>query len=279
MKINAKTKLCMTIGDPASHSLSPLIHNAAYAALGIEGDFVYVACDVRPKDLAAFVAGARAMGIRGVSCTTPHKLAIMSLLDEIDEVAKAIGAVNTVVNDNGRLKGYNTDYLGVIGPIEKLTPLKGKQVALLGAGGAARAAAYGLTRRGAKLTIYNRTLSKARSLADEFGAEARSLRDLAEVKTMDIVVNATSVGLSPNDQATPLNKSFITDKQIVFDAIYSPIETRLIREARQQGAQVVYGTEMLLRQGLAQFKLFTGREAPEDAMRQALLTALGEDVQ
>jgi shikimate dehydrogenase len=277
MNITGKTRLCMTIGDPVEHSLSPLIHNAAYQALGIDGDFVYVACNVKPEALAALADGVRAMGVRGVSCTRPHKLAIMEYLDEIDAIAKTIGAVNTVVNDNGRLKGYNADWLGIVAPLEALTTLAGKQVALLGAGGAARAAAYGVTQRGAKLTIYNRTLAKAQALANEFGAQARSLDDLSEVKTMDIIMNATAVGLAPNDGETPVSQGLITDRHIVFDAVYAPLETRLLREARQQGARVIPGTEMLLHQGMEQFKLFTGREAPEAAMRAALLAALGSE--
>lgn len=276
MNITAKTKICMVIGDPVEHSLGPPMHNAGYQALGIDSEFVFVGCHVKPADLAAFAAGVRAMNIRGSSCTLPHKLEIMHYLDEIDKTAQAIGAVNTVVNDNGRLKGYNTDWIGVVDSLEALTSLKGKKVALLGAGGAARAAAYGVTSRGAKLAIYNRTAEKARQLAGQFGGTAHSLADIADTKAMDIIINATSVGLSPNDQETPLPKHLISAQQIVFDAIYAPVETRLIREAKQRGAQVVPGTEMLLKQGLAQFKLFTGRDAPEAAMRSALLALLND---
>jgi shikimate dehydrogenase len=246
--------------------------NAGYEALGL--DFVFVGAHVKPEDLGAFVAGVRAMGIRGVSCTLPHKLAIMEHLDDIDETARAIGAVNTIVNDNGRLTGHNSDWTGIVASLEALTTLKGKKVALLGAGGAAHAAAYGVTNRGAELTVYNRTFEKAQQLAGQFGAIARPLDDAAEIKSMDIVINTTSVGLSPHEDQTPLPKGYMSERQIVFDTIYAPLETRLMREAKQQGAKVIPGTEMLLQQGLAQFKLFTGREAPEAAMRTAVEAVL-----
>lgn len=274
MKITPQTKLCVVIGDPVEDSLSPQIHNAGYVSLGLDGQFVYVAARVPAEALGAFVGGARAMGLRGFACKMPHKLAVMAHLDDIDEVAQAIGAVNTVVNDNGRLIGYNTDWLGIITPLETIAPLRGKRVALLGAGGAARAAAYGVTAKGAELVIYNRTLEKARQLADQFGAAARSFDDLAEVRDMDIVINATAVGLPIADQATPLPKEFISDRQIIFDVVYAARETRLLTEARQQGARVIPGTEMLLYQGMSQFKLFTGHEAPEMAMREAFQAAL-----
>jgi shikimate dehydrogenase len=274
MKITAKTKLCMVIGDPVEHSLSPQMHNAGYERLGIDGEYVFVGCNVKPEDLGDFVSGIRAMRIKGVSCTRPHKLEIMKHLDEIDEVARKIGAVNTIVNDSGRLTGYNTDWIGVVASLETLTDLQGKRVALLGAGGAARAAAYGVTSKDVELTIYNRTLEKAQQLAELFGGKARSLNELEEVRSADIIINATSVGLSPDEDQTPLPKEFINEQQIVFDTIYTPLETRLMQEAKQQGAQVIPGTEMLLRQGLAQFKLFTGQEAPEEAMRNTLLQLL-----
>jgi len=270
MKITAKTKLCLIIGDPVEDSLSPQIHNAGYEKLGIDAEFVYAACRVSAEHLADFVSGAKAMGLKGFGCKMPHKLEIMDHLDEIDEVARAIGAVNTVVNDNGHLKGYNTDWIGIVAPLEAITSLKGKKVALLGAGGAARAAAYGVANKGAELTIFNRTLEKAQQLANQFGAKARSLDGLEEVKSMDIIINTTSVGLPLADNETPLPQELITKDHIVFDAVYADGETRLLREARQQGAQVIPGTEMLLHQGLAQFKLFTNREAPEEAMRSVL---------
>jgi shikimate dehydrogenase len=274
MKITATTKLCIVIGDPVEDSLSPQMHNAGCEALGIDIDFVYVGSRVRAEDLEAFVQGAKAMGVRGFCCKMPHKLEIMHYLDEIDEVAQTIGAVNTVVNDDGRLKGYNSDWIGIVAPLEAITTLQGKKVALLGAGGAARAAAYGVTNRGAELTVYNRTLEKAQQLVKQFGGTARLLDDTTDIGSMDIIINTTSVGVPLADNKTPLPQSSISKGHIVFDAVYAAGETRLLREAKQQGAQLVPGTEMLLHQGLTQFKLFTGHDAPEAVMRKALVTAL-----
>lgn len=276
MNISAKTKICMVIGDPIDHSLSPQIHNAGYEKLGIDTDYVYLACNVKIENIADFVKGVRAMQIRGVSCTIPHKMEVMKYLDNIDEVAEKIGAVNTIVNEDGVLKGYNTDWLGVVTPLEKITSLENKSVALIGAGGAARAVAYGVTRRGAKLTIYNRTIEKAQAITKEFGGDAHSLDAVEEVKNMDIIFNATSIGLHPNENESPLAKELITDKHIVFDAIYVPYETKLLRDAKQQGARTIHGMEMLLQQGIAQFKLYTGCDAPEETMRDVLLEYLNQ---
>lgn len=270
MNITAKTEICMVIGDPVEHSLGPQKYNAVYQKMGIDNEFVYVACRVKISDVADFIKGVRAMGIRGVSCTIPHKVEVMKYLDKIDPVAAKIGAVNTIVNDDGVLTGYNTDWLGAVIPLERVTPLKGKTVALLGAGGAARAIAYGVKARGAKLTIYNRSPEKAQELAVAVGAKASSFDSLGNIVKANIVINATSVGMQPNEAETPLDKQYITAEQVVLDAVYVPYETRLLREARQQGAQVIHGTEMLLHQGIAQFKLYTGRDVPEDVMRDAL---------
>lgn len=274
MKISAKTKICMIIGDPVEHSLSPQMHNAAYEKLGIDNDYVYVACNIKVENMADFVKGIKAMHIRGVGCTVPHKIEVIKYLDNIDKIAEKIGAVNTIVNDNGVLKGYNTDWLGVVVPLEKMTSLKNKTVALIGAGGAARAVAFALTKRYAKLVIYNRTIEKAQELAKEFNGEARSLDAIEEVRNMDIIFNATSVGLHPNENESPIASELITDKHIVFDAIYVPYETRLLREAKQQGARTIHGMEMLLQQGIEQFKLFTNLDAPQDSMRNVLLKHL-----
>jgi shikimate dehydrogenase len=275
MRITARTKICIVIGDPVEHSMSPQIHNAGYESLGIDDKFVFVGAHIKPEYLEIFIRGVKAMGIRGVSCTLPHKFEIMRYLDEIDPVARTIGAVNTVVNDGDRLKGYNSDWIGIVASLEAVTTLDGKNVALLGAGGAAHAAAYGLTNRGAHLTIYNRTVEKARQLAEQFNCEARPLDSIGDVRTAEIVVNTTSIGLPPNDNATPLPAKYISPQQIIFDTVYTAHgTTRLLKEAEQQGAQTIPGTEMLLQQGLAQFKLFAGYEAPEAAMRDALLEAL-----
>lgn len=269
-------KTCLIIGDPVSHSLSPAVHNAGYRALGIDKEFHYEARKVAADELAEFMDTVRPSDIRGISCTAPHKQAIMRYLDEVDPVADKIGAINTIVNDNGRLIGYNTDWLGVIEPLKRLATIKDKHVALLGAGGAARSIAYGLSEQGVKLTIYNRTPDKATALAAQFkAASAPLIGNETAIRDSDIIVNATSVGMGSGD-ASPLPRAALSERQIVFDSVYVPYETKLLREAAAAGAQIIHGTEMLVHQALAQFKLYTGYAAPEAAMRKALNQALKE---
>ena len=273
MNITAKTRICMTIGDPIEHSLSPQMHNSGLETLGLDSKYVFVGGHVKIEKIHDFIKGVRAMNIHFIGCTMPHKIAVMQYVDEIDEVAKKIGSVNTIINDNNILKASNTDWLGVVISLEKVTKLENKTVALLGAGGAARAAAYGVTKRGAKLHIYNRTLEKAEELSKAFGGRCFSFDMIENVKNADIIINSTSVGMRPNENETPLSKKFFTDKQVVLDAVYMPYETLLLKEAKEQGATVVHGTEMFLEQAAAQFKLYSGMDAPLDTMRKALLEA------
>lgn len=264
--------ICMSIGYPVKTSKSPSIHNAGYKELGIDDEFIYVRREIKPDDLKKAMNGVRALDIRGVSVTMPHKQEIMKYLDKVDKEAEKIGAVNTVVNNNGILTGFNTDYIGAITALEKRTKLKGKKTAVIGAGGAARAIVYGLNKNAAMAKIFNRSWNCAQSLAREFGCEAGSLDDLDEVKEMDIIINATSVGM--NENRSPLKKSLLNNKHLVFDVVYSPRETRLIKDAKSVGAEIVYGYEMLLYQGAAQFKLYTGYEAPVKAMEEVLIKNL-----
>jgi len=270
MNITAKTKICMIIGDPVEHSLSPQMHNAGYEKLHIDDQYVYVACHVEVKNIEDFIKGIRVTNIRGVSCTIPHKIAVIPYLDHIDEVAKKIGAVNTIVNENGKLFGYNTDWLGVLDPIEKHINLQNKTVALIGAGGAARAAAYAVTSKGSKLIIYNRTIEKAKEIAKEFEGEAYSLEKIGNIESADIIINTTPIGLKQQTE-TPVPQKYISGKQLVFDAVYGIEETRLIKDAKEKGAKTISGIEMLFHQGFAQFKLFTGYDAPVDAMIKNVL--------
>ncbi len=260
----------MVIGDPINQSKSPLIHNAGYRALGFDGEYVYLAAHVRASDLKEFVGGVRAMHIRGVSVTIPHKQTIGQYLDEIDETARQIGAINTVVNNNGVLRGYNSDWQGVVGPIEKHTVIKGKKAVVLGAGGAARAAIYGLVTRGAMVTIMNRTHAKAEALAREFGVDIAELSEKEILKSADIIVQTTSVGMSPHEDESLVPMNCLGAHQIVLDAVYKPLETKLLCDAKQMGATTINGLEMLLGQAYYQFELYTGHAAPTDAMRQAL---------
>ena len=272
-RINAKTKICMIIGDPVGHSLSPRMHNAAYEELKIDDKFVFTAASVSRDHLKDVLTSVLTLDIRGICITMPHKTEIMQYLkkENIDPIALKIGAVNTIVNDNGILKAYNTDWQGVLTPLERLTSLKDKKVVILGAGGAARAMAYAVTSKGAKLTVFNRTLDKAQVLAKEFGGTAEPFENIQKAAEMDIILNATALGMSTQETETPLPKEFISENQIIFDAIYSPYETRFLREAQEQGARVIHGVDMLLHQGTVQFELFTKRTAPAEIMREVLI--------
>jgi len=274
MNITGKTKLCIIIGDPVEHSLSPAMHNAAYVELGIDHEFVFVASRVRVENIKSVVTAMRVMGFRGLTCTVPHKIEVMQYLDEIDPIAQKIGAVNTVVNNDGMLIGYNTDWQGAVIPLEKYGSLKDKKVALIGAGGAARACGFGMVEKGARLTIFNRTIEKAEILARELDSkvEVRSLDQVPEeMEGYDIIMNATTMGMGKNEGISPLPKSAIDEHHLVFDAVYSPFETQLLKDAKEQGATIIHGTEMLLHQGTEQFRLYTGHTAPENVMREVLL--------
>ena len=272
MRPDARTQLCGIVGNPVEHSLSPAMHNAAFERLGL--NFVYLA--FRVTDVEGAIRGARALNLRGLSVTVPHKVAVIPHLDEIDPVARAIGAVNTVVNDAGRLKGYNTDWTGFVRSLEAHVPAAGRRVALLGAGGAARAIAFGLREKGAALTILNRAeeIAMARDLAAEIGCPYGDLSRTDVVAAADIVVNATSVGMAPLQDKVPVDAAGLRPEQVVVDIVYNPMETRFLREAAARGCRTVPGYEMLLLQGVTQFELWTGASAPVDLMRSILVERL-----
>jgi shikimate dehydrogenase len=278
MNISAKNKLCVIIGDPVEHSLSPKMHNSAYEALGIDDDYVFVGAKVNVEDVKDVVQAVRVMNIRGLTCTIPHKIEVMEYLDEIDSVAEKIGAVNTVVNEDGILKGYNTDWLGTVIPLAKSLNaelesnfLEKKKVAMIGAGGAARAMAFGVIEKGADLKVFNRTVDKAENLAKELGAQFGSSEQIEEINNFDIIINSTSIGMAEQKDKTPIPKELINKNHICFDAVYVPFETKFLSEAKEQGAKIIHGIDMLLYQGTAQFKMYTGYEAPEQVMRKSLL--------
>lgn len=275
MKRDGK-KICMVIGDPVEHSLSPIIHSAGYQSLGIDNEYEYTKENVKPEELKAFIKKVRDENIIGVSCTIPHKETVIPYLDEIDETAKIIGAVNTIVNKDGVLYGYNTDWMGAVQPLVKVCDLKGSSAAVIGAGGAGKAFVYGLTSAGCRVTVYNRTLENAKPLAIQFGCELRSLSDQKEIKNADIICNTTSVGMDTDE--SPVDKTNLNKNQVVFDVVYSPLQTRLLKDAGSVGAKTILGTEMLLNQAFAQFELFTKKEAPQKAMQKALM-ALMEQLQ
>ena len=227
-----ETALCGVVLHPAGHTRSPAMHNAAFRALGL--DAVYLAFDVPPAQLAGAVAGARSLGLRQLAVSLPHKVSIMEHLDEIDDTARAIGAVNTVTREAGRLIGSNTDWLGAVRALEREAKLEGARAVVLGAGGSARAVVWGLRRRGADVTVLNRTVEKAEALAAELGAAgAGPLGALADTPC-DVLVNTTSVGL--RSDVSPVEASTIPAGSTVLDAVYDPRETRLLRDAVAGGA-------------------------------------------
>lgn len=269
--INADTKICCLIGDPVEHSLSPLIHNAGYRALGV--NYAYVS--LRVSDIKRAIEGIRGLAIRGASVTIPHKTKAIKYIDKIDPPAEEIGAINTIVNDDGVLTGYNTDSDGALQALEEVTALKGKKVVLVGGGGAALAIACGLKGKGGRLVVLNRTEEKAGKLAEKVNAEGSGdLNRLSEISSADILINATPVGMSPETDRSIIPKELLHNRLTVFDIVYNPGETRLIAEAREKGCAVIYGYKMLLYQAAGQFELFTGLKAPLPAMESALTQAL-----
>ena len=272
MNITSKTQICMIIGDPVAHSISPQMHNACYGALGIDNQFVFTAARVNSEHLEQTINGIRALGIHGITVTIPHKTAVINYLDMIDPIAEKIGAVNTILNKGDILVGYNTDWIGIVEPLKKIINLKEKHVAILGAGGAARAAVFGVKERGARVTIFNRTQQHAHTLAKEFNCNYAAISEIEQIKNCDVIINTTSVGLESNE--SPLSEDAIKKEHVVFDVIYKPFETTLLKQAKEKHATIIHGTEMLLHQGLAQFEIYTGKKAPEKIMRKAILDNL-----
>ncbi|MCK9375313.1 MAG: shikimate dehydrogenase [Syntrophobacterales bacterium] len=268
--IDGHTKIFGILGRPVTHSLSPAMHNAAFRHLGINA--VYVAFPV--TDLARAVAGLRGLGIGGVSVTIPFKEEVMPLLDEIEPQAAKIGAVNTVVNREGHLTGYNTDWLGAMTALTAQTSLAGEHVLILGAGGASRAIAFGIIKAGGRVSLTDVDQARAAALAKDVGAEAISQEALAQCAAA-ILVNASPVGMTPNVDGIPISPDLLGRFRLVMDIVYQPLTTRLLREAGQQGAATIDGLQMLIHQATAQFKLWTGQEAPAEIMAGAACAALG----
>ena len=274
--ISGKTKICAIIGDPVEHSVSPAMQNAAFKKLGL--DYFYVAFPVKPEQLAKAVAGLRALNVSGFNITVPHKVAVIPLLDNIDPQAQKIGAVNTVVNDNGKLTGYNTDAEGFYRALldRKISP-ENKKITVLGAGGASRAISYILAKKVARLTILNRKehVAKAENIAAMIKKDFRvnvnilALDKLPEgLKNADILINTTSAGMAPHLDESIVPGKLLHGVPVVIDIVYNPVETRLLKEAKAAGAQTVNGLDMLVRQGALAFEKWTGQKAPLATMKK-----------
>lgn len=269
LQLDGTTKLYGIMGKPVSHSLSPAMHNAAFQACGLNN--VYVAFEV--TDVARALDGFRAIGVGGVSVTIPHKQAVIAHLDAIDPVAQKIGAVNTLLIEDMHIRGFNTDWIGANRALEMIVDLSASTVLVLGAGGSARAIGFGLQEKGATVILANRTIARGEALARELNCEFYSLEDIKALK-VDALVNATTVGMAPNVEATLVPRAVLKNVPAVMDIVYSPLETRLLREAKQLGCKMVDGTHMLLYQGVAQFELWTGLKAPVDVMKENLFNRL-----
>jgi shikimate dehydrogenase len=270
----ANTELIGLIGHPIKHSYSPFIQNYAFDLMNL--DYVYLPFDVPSENLKNTVNGVLAFGMKGINVTLPHKEKIIKFLDELSEEASIIGAVNTIVNDHGKLIGYNTDAYGII---ETLLPFKdkisGSKVSVIGAGGSARAVIYTLLRhfKPEEINIINRTHQKADTLVNDFSLKMRYDRfhtfelfppdNVETLNSSQLIVNATTIGMFPdvNDVITDIDESFTAD-QIVFDLIYNPTKTKFLQLAESQGAKIVGGLQMLIFQAAKSFELWTGVEMP-----------------
>ena len=267
--IDAHTGVYAVFGDPVAHSLSPAMQNRAFTATGHNG--VYVA--VRVRDIEAAADAVRSLSIRGVSVTVPHKTTVIPFLDEVDADARSIGAVNTIVNQDGRLRGYNTDAPAAVRALKEMASLAGRQVAILGAGGAARAIGFGLAAEKVPIVIVNRTPTRGKDLAERLGAGFEPV-EAFQPDDGTILINTTPVGMWPQVDAVPIPSDRLRPGMMVMDIIYNPLQSRLLQEAAAIGCPVLNGLPMFVYQGALQFKLWTAQEAPLAAMMQVVEEAL-----
>jgi shikimate dehydrogenase len=282
MDISGRTKICGIIGDPVEHTMSPAMHNAAFKKL--ELDFVYLPWAVKPEGLNEAVAGLRVLGVTGFNVTIPHKVAVLSLLDSLDSLAEKIGAVNTVVNLDGRLRGFNTDAEGFYqGLVEHGIKPAGQKVVVLGAGGASRAISYILARMGMALTIvcrpggFTRATDIASMVKADFSTEVTVMDDgklAGALPGAGLLVNTTSVGMSPHIAASPVPAALLEGIPTVFDIVYNPLQTQLLKDAKKAGAKTIGGVDMLAWQGAFAFEKWTGRKAPLELMRREAVRML-----
>ena len=271
--MESKKRILAVIGNPIAHSKSPLIHNAALEKLKLP--FTYTS--FRVDNLEEAIIEMKKSNYAGYSVTIPHKVEAMKYVDVISPEAKIIGAINTIVNKKGKLFGYNTDCAGAINALKTKTTLKGKKVYVLGNGGAARAIVAGLIQEKAKVTIFGREKERLEKFSKEFGCEYKLNPQIDD--KCDILINATSVGMHPDINDSPIDTKILNKKIIVFDIVYNPLETLLLKEAKKKGCKTIQGIEMFLGQAFEQFKLFTGKKAPEELMRKTLLEVLQKEGQ
>ena len=270
--INSYTSVFAVLGDPVSHSLSPVMHNRAFSDIGFNG--VYLA--FRVQDIGAAVAGIRALDIKGASITIPHKVSVMAFLDRMDDTARKIGAVNTIDNRQGVLTGYNSDSIGAVKALSEKTTIDNKDVLIIGAGGAARAIGFGVASEGGRVTISNRSTDSGENLAKDLGADFQPLSALHQLR-YHILINTTPVGMTPSTDAMPVNRELLDNSMVVMDVVYNPLKTRLIKTADDIGCKTIDGASMFVYQGAFQFELWTGSQAPLSVMRKTVMDVLEKE--
>ena len=269
MSIDQNTKLYGVLGNPARHSLSPLMHNAAFMESGLNA--VYLAFE--SNDIENAVKGMKELGIMGMSITIPHKSSIIPLLDEVDPLAMDIGSVNTIVNIDKKLTGYNTDAAGALRALEEAATVSGENCLIVGAGGAARAIGYILKKNNVNLTITNRTEKRGRELSEALDSRFIRLDQLKDVDA-DILINTTPAGMWPDTDLCPVPVETLKQGMTVMDIIYTPARTKLLKKALDRECKIINGLGMFVYQGAEQFKLWTGQEAPVELMRKVVEEAL-----
>jgi shikimate dehydrogenase len=266
MEIDSDTNFISSFANKKS-KLGATMHNAAYNELN--SNFIYVPFAV--EDIKTAINGLRAMNFKGSAVSMPHKQEVMKYLDEIDTTAKKIGAVNTIINQEGKLKGYNSDWVGAMDALKEITSLKGKKVVLIGAGGAARAIAYGLKENNCKVTIFNRTFEKAKNLANEFNlGYGENIRDIVNYD-YDILINATSVGYNLDAGKSIVNKDSIKENKVIMDIVTNPIITPILEIAKEKNCKIISGYKMLIYQAMFQIELWTGKKPKFETMEEAIL--------
>ncbi len=281
--ITGTTKVFCLIGHPVEHSFSPIMHNAQIQELGL--DYVYVAYDVHPDNLEKAINGMRALGIRGMNVTVPHKENVIQYIDEIDPIAEKMGAVNTIKNDDGILKARNTDAGGAKKSlIDAGCEISGKNILFLGSGGVARSIAYILSEEANKIVLTDiveeQAIKVAMEIKENMGANiegkiSNSKTITEEIKKADILINATPLGMHPKVDATPISKDLLHSDLFVFDVVYNPLETRLMKDAAEVGCKTLSGLDMLVNQGVLAFEWWTGKTPNSKLMKRKIIDFLG----
>lgn len=283
MGISGKTKICGVIGNPIQHSLSPTIQNAAFNHLNL--DFIFTAFKVKDKELELAIQGMRSLNIYGLNVTMPHKTSVINYLDEKDPLVSSLNSANTIINRKGRLFGFSTDGIGAIKALqENGVDLSSSKVLLLGAGGAGRAIAFSIAEKVEDLVVLNRDPAKVKNLEFDLKLNLKNIHYglLSEnslkqnLRSSDVLINATNIGMTPNSSLSIIKPKLLTSDLTVMDIVYTPLETKLLADAKKVGAKTIDGVEMLIYQGAASFELWTDKKAPIEIMRLAALKQISE---